>query len=395
MPSTALFGLQLKLGPDDAVDRLPRQVDEPNVFVPSHYEYLSHALRLFFPSADVPDQRVAFDVRNRDALRWMEEGAGNGDMSGGGCDSSALEPTGRRAKRQREEDESEDVFQLACELVYSQVEGEAVLGTIQAGIEPTYYDALALVALIRTSNDGDISIPGETAHEGRLISAAWSQTRRGQTSLDDAKGGREWGIVLGHVLPHRIKHSHHPLNHLHPLLLRHGWITLSNCIVSLNAPFLPTEDVIGPTSSHPIGRAVPTSRGQTDFAASGMVWQDPVTKHVWNTCPRRLLPAAELFGRVHFQVDLMDEALEYGDREEHDGFVDAVAVPRRHLALSAKLKQLIPDTLEASVRAAFLAPVCSRSANTSCAVCGEHDRERGGPRRLLGAHTPAILRRRP
>jgi hypothetical protein len=365
MPSVSLFHVRLGLGPDDDVDILPRRFDQPNLFVPFQYDYLSDTLRHFFPNVDVPGQHLQYDVNNRQARRWAKQNEGasagvNGDddlMNVNGDASTA--PRGRKRAREMGEDEDDGERVLFdCELVPHQAE-ETALGTQKLRYEPQYYDTLAVVALLSTkmAAQGKKRKGKGNPYAESLVEAAYTQrSQRQSNGTQDGAGpktkGRE-GIILGHIVPSRIKAPNHPLSHLHPTLLRQDWVHISRCTVSLKLPFLPAEDIFGPASVHPIGRAVPFLPPQVDNAGD-LIWRDPVTKQVWSTCPRRMLPAPQLFGSLKFQVELTDEAFGYGSDAAHDGFVVAPVVPRRNLTLSGKLKSLISAVLEVS-----LFPWCS------------------------------------
>jgi hypothetical protein len=327
MPSIPAFSFRLGLGPDDRIDLLPRRDEEPNVFVPFHYEYLSDAFRRHFPGEDTRGLAAhdTYTIGSKLGLDFASR--------------SKIEQDDKKSiKRQRNEDKCEQM-ELDCEPVFSKVDGEQVLGLLQRGSEPVFYDTLAVVVLHTRDNvakgaKSKDDLQRDTTHEDKMIDLAWKQ--RGG---DAATSVRMSGILLGHIVLNRMQQTNHPVNYLDQSLLRNGWTKISKAVITLQPPFLPpAADVFGPSSSHAVGRAAPTL---TVELGGHRVWRDSVTKTVWTNCPHPLLPAPLLFGTVHLQIEVTDKALTYGTAKEHDGFVDHVTVPRRDLILSGKLKNLI------------------------------------------------------
>lgn len=301
-------------------------------FVPSSYEYLSDAFRRYFPKSKVAGKDIRYRFDSRQARRQLLEEYQNSSKVVVAKDFPVLSKV-QSKKRQRDQVDDDDdelvqeAFSFPCELVFN-----------------TLDNSYAVVALLDKDEKNGISRldTRDNTYEDKMVQTALLQySNLMSTTLGAAT---QSGIVLGHLMLDSASLSH-PVNSIDHSLVKNRWIRFTNSYVTLKPPFLPEYNVFGPNSTNPIGRAIPSLTIELD---ERRLWRDSETNQTWNECPRSLLAPDEIYGRLHLQVQLTDEALRYGTMEEHDGFVDAYTVSRRSLTLASKLKSLIMATVQVS-----------------------------------------------
>ncbi|CEH12112.1 related to snf2 family helicase atpase [Ceraceosorus bombacis] len=351
-----LFTQTIKLGLDTSVDKLSKdRLNRPSTFCPAPYEDMRQTLVQWFPDAglrrssaieDAEEQRRLADQEA--SISAKEEDAVPGQQDGTHPESQTTPRKRRRVKTET----NPEAYTLDADLILLEdalsVEHLGSLPDSVYGIHPV--NAFAVV----------VHAPRAAAHRlhGELKSRDVVSPNRHMSDsqaihLDDDSD--DSCLLIGHLIPSALKDPAAALRQL-PLPAFRGdrpSFTFSKCQVTLRAPFLDADDVVGPSSHSPWGRA---QRGPSGSPLSSY---DPLTKHHFDqhlynlpgtdreksnwkrrgiragpslaSCstsdvsqvvdPRSRATPKRLFGELRFDVVATNEAFEYGRKRDHDHYV--------------------------------------------------------------------------
>ncbi|PWN42314.1 hypothetical protein IE81DRAFT_323639 [Ceraceosorus guamensis] len=351
-----LFTQTIKLGFDASVDKLSKdRLNRPTTFCPAPYEDIRQTLLQWFPDAGIRRSSAIEDAEEQRRLADQEastsakeEDVAFGQQDGTHPDSQT---TPRKRRRVKTETNPEAYTLDADVILLDDALSAEYLGSLSDsvyGIRPV--NAFAVI----------IHAPQATAHRLReeLKSRDAGSPNRHMSDrlaihVDDSSD--DCCLLIGHLIPSAVKDPAAALRRL-PLPAFRGdcpSFTFSKCQVTLSAPFLDADDVVGPSSHSPWGRA---QRGPSGSPVSSY---DPLTKHHFDqhlyilpgtdrekanwkrrgirtgpflaSCsaaegpqvvdPRSRATPKRLFGELTFDVVATNEAFEYGRKRDHDHYV--------------------------------------------------------------------------